>query len=814
MARLPTGTVTFLFTDIEGSTRLVHELGERYADVLAEHRRLLREAFARRGGVEVDTQGDAFFYAFSTAQDALAAAQEGQQALEGGPVSVRMGLHTGEPVVTDEGYVGVDVHRAARIAAVAHGRQTLLSQSTRDLVGGDHLRDLGEHRLKDLTAPERIYQLGHGEFPPLKSLNATNLPTAASPIVGRQRELEELQALLSGSSRLVTLTGTGGSGKTRLALQVGAELLDDFPGGVFFVPLAGVREPELVASTIASSVGMREAGELRDRKALLVVDNFEHVLDAAPAVGDLLAKGSQVRILATSRAPLRIAGELEYPIDPLPEVDALELLSLRARAVRPSFEPDAAAAEICRRVDGLPLALELAASRLRSLGSAALLERLDRRLPVLTGGRRDAPERQRTLRATVEWSYDLLDAQLQRVFGRLAVFAGTFSLEAAEAVVAGVLDDLDALVEASLLKPIGNDRFLMLETIRELAAERLDASGEADELRDRHAEFFAELARRANLNVEADGPMRHELVISEHDNVRAALQWTIAAHRGELGLRLAAGLENFWVTTDVEEGKRWLDALLPLSPAAPSHLHALATRCLANCTALSGEPEAGERLYRESLAEFEALGDELRAAVTRHRLAVWTARRGDEERGRQLLDESLEAFRRGGFGKGEAMCLTLLGDLERRKGAFEAALELYDRSLAMVRETGFTWWEQSVLVLRAETLFRLGRPAEAGRSAAEAVEVARRISHRGSALWALGLVARAAVEQGDAELGGRLWGAIETEAARAPVAGWEYDREELVGPLLEHAGPSFDAGALAGRDLSLEQAAEEALAYV
>jgi class 3 adenylate cyclase len=345
MGELPTGTVTFLFTDIEGSTRLLQELGGEYADVLAEHRRLLRDAFTRHGGVEVDTQGDAFFVAFVRASDALAAAREAQAALGDGSVRVRIGVHTGEPLLTEEGYVGIDVHRAARIAAVGHGGQVLVSQSTRDLAGADSLRDLGEHRLKDLTAAERVYQLGDADFPPLKSLNATNLPVASSSLVGRRRELEEITALLADSGRLVTLTGPGGTGKTRLALQAAAELIEDFSGGVFFVPLSGVEQPELVPATITSTLGIRQLRELHGRQTLLLLDNFEHLLGAAPTVADILRSASNTKVLATSRAPLRIEGEREYPVDPLPDDDAVALLTERARAVRPDFVPDDATLE-------------------------------------------------------------------------------------------------------------------------------------------------------------------------------------------------------------------------------------------------------------------------------------------------------------------------------------------------------------------------------------------------------------------------------------------------------------------------------------
>ncbi len=810
MSELPTGTVTFLFTDIEGSTRLLRELGGGYADALAEHRRVLREAFARHGGVEVDTQGDAFFVAFERAADALEAAADGQRGLQG-PVRVRMGVHTGEPLVTDEGYIGIDVHRAARIAATGYGGQVLVSQSTRDLAGVDGLRDLGSHRLKDLTAPERIYQLGDGEFPPLKSLNATNLPIAANPLVGRAREVQELTELLRGSTRLVTLTGAGGAGKTRLGLQVAAELVDDFPGGVFFVPLAGVQQPELVPSTIASTIGVRDLAELHDRQALLFVDNFEHLLDAAPTIATLLTAAAETKILVTSRAPLRVEGEREFPLDSLPDADAVALLTERARDVRPDFVPDEATKQICQRLDGLPLALELAASRLRSLESASLLERLDRRLPVLTGGRRDAPERQRTLRATIEWSHDLLAPELRRPFEQLAVFV-TFSIEAAEAVTEATFDQIDGLVEASLLKPLGGERFLMLETIREFALEQLEASGEADEVRLRHAEFFTALAQRTNLNMEADGPMRHGLVIPERNNIRAALEWTVATGHDELGLRLAIALENYWVTAaDPLEGKRWIEALLSLSVSTAPELHALAIRCLGNCAVMAVGPAAGIELYEQSLAEFRALGDDLRIAIALHRIASNLAGLGDLERARLLNEESLAFYEHTGFRKGQAQCLSLFGDLERHGGAPERALDYYDRSIALCRETGFTWWEKAVLVSQAAAMFALDRPRDGGRAAVDSLGLAHRIGDRNGMIYGVALVARAAVEQDDDELAGRLWGALEAEDERAPVAGWREDRNQMAELVFSRAGAGFEAARAAGRKLTLDEAVAVAL---
>ena len=812
MPELPSGTVTFLFTDIEGSTRLLQELGDAYAEALAEHRRVLRDAFARHGGVEVDTQGDAFFVAFARASDALAAAGDVREALDG-PIRVRMGVHTGEPLVTADGYVGIDVHRAARIAAVGHGGQILVSQSTRDLVGGDSLHDLGEHRLKDLTAPERIYQLGDGDFPPLKSLNATNLPVASSTLVGRERELREIFSLLNDSARLVTLTGTGGTGKTRLALQAAAELVGEFSGGVFFVPLAGVQQPELVRATITSTIGIHELGELRDREALLLLDNFEHLLAAAPAVADLLRSASRVKVLTTSRAPLRVEGEREYPVEPLPDDDALTLLTERARAVRPDFTPDEAAREICTRLDGLPLALELAASRLRSLGAAALLERLDQRLPVLTTGRRDAPERQRTLRATIEWSYDLLAVELQRLFARLGVFA-TFTLEAAEAVADARLEDVDALVEASLLKPVRGDRFLMLETIREFVLERLAESGDEDELRRRHVAFLTVLAQRANLTVESQGPMRHDLVVPEHNNIRAVLDWAVANGEADLGLHLALALENFWVTAaDPKEAIGWIDALLARGRIDPE-MHALALRALANCTGITGERRKGIELYEQSLAEFRDLGDELRCAIALHRIATNVALEGELDRARQLNEESIAFYRRSHFVKGEAQCLSLFGDLERRRGAPERALEFYEQSIALCRETGFSWWLKNVLLVQALALFELDRPRDAARSAREALEVAWRMRDRPGIIDGLALTARAAAEEGDDALAGTLWGAIEAEAERAPIPAWQHDRAQTrrAGP--GSRGSNFETARVEAHELGLEDAVTLALRSV
>ncbi|MDX6409804.1 MAG: hypothetical protein QOE13_2875 [Gaiellaceae bacterium] len=807
MAERPTGTVTFLFTDIEGSTRLLHELGDAYADALGDHRKALRECFGRHGGVEVDTQGDAFFVAFGRASDAVAAAAEGKVALGAGPIRVRMGLHTGEPLATDEGYVGIDVHRAARIAGVGHGGQILLSQSTRDLAGHDGLRDLGEHRLKDLTAPERIYQLGDDDFPPLRSLNTTNLPVASSPLVGRERELAELTALLTDSERLVTLTGAGGSGKTRLGLQVSAELLEDFPGGVFFVPLAALSAPELVRPAIARAAGVRELEELAGRRALLLLDNFEHLLDAAAEVGALLKAGGAAKVLATSRAPLRIHGEYEFALDPLPEIDAVELLVQRARSVRRDFAPDEHAKEICRRVDGLPLAVELAAARLRSLDSVALLERLDRRLPLLTGGARDAPERQRTLRATIEWSYDLLPDDLRDLFAKLAVFAGTFSLDAAEQVAGCTVETLDGLVEASLVKALAGTRFLMLETIRELALERFAELADMAELRAQHATYYHSVALTAALDTDVADEQRPEIVMPEAANLRAALTWALDAGEIEFGLDLLVALEQFWVLGYTAEAMHWFTAFLEHADAARPLLRARALRSFASSAGFAGEFDLSERLCKESLAEYEQLGDEHGIAVLLHRLSVCALIRGDVEQATALGERSLELHRRLANDKGAAQPLALLGAIALQSGDRRQGVALLEESAELAGKISWRWWRAGTLSALAEVAIAEDRIGDARDLLHEAVDLALQLGDRVGLSWYLSQLALALLHQSRPAEAGRIWGAVETAAAFIPGGPWPRDMERLQGDVLVLADTEFETGREAGRSLALEEAA-------
>jgi predicted ATPase/class 3 adenylate cyclase len=810
---LPYGTVTFLFTDIEGSTRLLHELGNAYTDVLAEHRDALRGAFVGHGGVEVDTQGDAFFVAFSDARAAARAALAAQAALEGTPVRVRMGIHTGEPIVWAEGYVGVDVHRAARICASAHGGQVVLSERTRSLLDGAPVRDLGLHRLKDLSEPQHLYQLGDGEFPPLRTLNATNLPTQPTALIGREQELEEAGALLR-SHRLVTLTGAGGSGKTRLALQLAAEALEDFPHGVFWVPLQAVRDPDLVAPAIAESVGAKNglADHVGDKRLLLLLDNLEQVIDAAPTLAELLGRTQNAKLLVTSREPLRIAGEHRYGVEPLPELDAVTLFVARARAVHPSFEATAAVAEICRRLDGLPLALELAAARVSLLSADQLLAKLSRALPVLTAGGRDAPARQKTLRATVEWSHELLDDAEQRLFRRLAVFAASFDLDAVEPVCDGELDTLQSLVDKSLVRRWASGRFGMLETVHEYAEERLEAAGESGEIRRRHAEHYLAVAKAANLEHDAEGEQRDDVAAREQDNVRNALEWALAGDV-ELGLRLAVALESFWVAARPFEGMRWFEQLLDRSGDVPPDLHARALLAYGGVVFITGEFERGTRLYEQSLAAFRALDDDRSAAHVLHRLASSAIVEENLERARALAEESLALHRRFGSRKGEGIALGTLADIQWREGGDRnAAIALAEESVAIAREVGFPWWEVGTLTSLCEWSLELARSSDAERYGRNALEIAHRIGERMFAVYTLALLARIAAADGRRERAGLLWGAVEAEEQRGPIGQWEAERESYAAPVLAAAGADFERGREAGRRLTLDEAVEQELA--
>ncbi len=700
----PSGTVTFLFTDVEGSTSLLRELGPTaYAERLELHRATLRAAWQSHQGAEIDTQGDSFFVAFSRASDAVEAARQAQAVLLDHGIKVRMGIHTGEPMLTQDGYVGMDVHRAARIAAAGHGGQVLLSHSTRDLlVAEDDVVDLGEHRLKDLTRPERIYQLGRASFPPLRSLNRSTLPETAHPLVGRLVEQQELEELLR-EVRIVTITGAGGTGKTRLALQVAAELSDEFPDGVHFVSLATLTDKDLVLPVALQALGLSE-NDMTDRRALLVLDNFEHLHDAAPEIAVFLRRSRGPTLLVTSRMPLRISMETEYPLDPLPHTEAMELFLDRAHGAHRAAEPSAEIDEICRRLDCLPLALELAAARLRLLDPVALLQRLDSRLPLLTHGPMDLPERQRTLESTIAWSYDLLDPAAQEVFVRLSVFAGTFDIEAAESVAAADLDALTTLAEASLMKARGDSRFLILETIREFARQRLPEE-EALRLPSRHAHYYLSVAEQAAPHLTGhDAGTWLAALDADHGNLRAALDW-FTLESPEFAPRLTISMWRFWLVRGrFEEGERAIERALALDPRPP---------------------ERAELLYN---------------------LGAIVISRGATARGRSVFQEALERFRQLGQQHGEARSLSALGHVAADAGERSEAIDLYQAAAERYRSTADQFGLGGVLGDLANVYLRANLPQEALPLAAESRAIQQRIGNRQGEALALAI-------QGYAQLG-------------------------------------------------------------
>ena len=824
MRELPSGTVTFLFTDIEASTRLLHELGDGYADALAKHRRLFREAFVRYGGVEVDTQGDAFFVAFPRAQDAVDCAAAAQKALEGGPVRVRMGLHTGEPRVTSEGYVGMEVHAGARIAGVGHGGQVLVSEATRQLLAdGEALRDLGEHRLKDLSAPQRLYQLGEDEFPPLRTLYRTNLPVQQTALIGRNRELGEVCELL-GSNRLLTIVGPGGSGKTRLALQVAAESTESFPDGVFWVPLQALRDPALVQRTVETWIGA-DGGlveHVGSKRLLMLLDNFEQVVEAAQTVAELLAATPSAKVLVTSREPLHIESEQRYPLEPLADDDAELLFIQRALAVSPDFRRTPAVGEICRRLDGLPLAIELAAARVALLEPDELLARLERRLPLLASRARDAPARQRTLRAAIEWSYELLQPEEQELFRRLAAFRGSFSIEAAEAVFGADVDALESLVVKSLLRRWTSGRLGMLDTIREYALDALEASPEVDEIRRRHAEYFLTVMQGANLSAGnlAPGGQHIEIAALEQDNARAALTWALASGSVELGLKIAVALEQFWVVNDPAEGVRWFQAFFesPDAEAVKPETRAHALRACASSTHIGGDPAGAEDLCKASLALFEQLGDEHGRAVLLHRLSITTMIRGDLVKASELVEASERLHERsedwGHRTWGLAQTRGTLGAIERDLGDDGRALELLRESSVLARDAGVTWWRGGVLAELGALSLRAGQLAEAESNARESLTIAAEQRDWSGRIFGVGLLACVAAEHGDLDRAGRLWGAIEDETAFAPLGGWQRHRAECEARILAHSNPELERALAEGRNLELDEAVELALTAI
>jgi len=820
MRHLPAGRVTLVFTDIEGSTRLLQELGEDYAEALVGHRRLLREAFARHDGIEVDTQGDAFFVAFERADDALAAAEEGQDALGAGPVRVRVGIHTGEPALTDDGYVGLDVHRGARICSTAHGGQVVVSENTKALLGSDvQLRDLGLHRLKDLSEPVRLFQLGTTTFPPLRSLNGTNLPVQPTLLVGREHELAEVLELVR-SSRLVTLTGAGGSGKTRLALQAAAELVEEFKDGTSWVSLGALGDHRYVESAIATVLGAKDdlAAFLGEKRLLILLDNLEQILECASALAELLRSCPNLQLLVTSRAPLRITGEQEYEVPTLPAAKAVELFALRAGQVKSGFEPDADVAEICRRLDGLPLAVELAAARVRILAPAQILDRLGQSLDLLTIGPRDVPERQRTLRTTIEWSYNLLDPDEQVLFWCLSVFAGGWSLAAAEDVCAADPDTLHSLVEQSLLRH-DDGRFTMLETIREYAAARLEVAQDAQEIRLRHLQYFLALAETADRELRGpDEPLWLDRLEQEHDNIRTALKWALGENDFGSSLRLAAALDCFWdFRGHFAEGRRWLEEALLGSTDTAAASRAKAMNVAAFLAWRQGDLKQARALAETAVALDHEAGDAQGLARSLNTLGNVLQFMGEVELAASVYEECEENARRAGDDHALANSTHNRGCVALLETNYPEAKALLTDSLMLARRVGAPDIIVNALIDLAYLALHEDRHTDAAALFHETLEANARLGWKEASVYSLLGLGAVAVAGGDLVRAAMLTGAAEASREALGLDSWlEQYVEEIAGKIeaalrARIADEAIAGARTAGHALSLDDATAYAL---
>jgi len=877
---LPAGTLTLLFSDIEGSTKLLRRLGDRYGEALSIQRALLRACFAEYGGHEMGTEGDSFFVVFQSADGAVSCCVAAQRALaaqawpEGVPVRVRMGLHSGEPTPHEDNYMGMDVHRAARIAATAHGGQVVLSEATRRLAASRlaasglaaevSIRDLGFHRLKDIEEPERIYQLvaaGLPErFPPLKSLGApTRLPVPLTPLVGRDAALEQVGAALTRPGvRLVTLTGTGGVGKTRLSLAAAAALDKAFQHGVFFVALAAVRDAGVMWKTIADGLDVvgdgpavdAVSGYLRDRRALLVLDNLEQLDGAAGVVAGLLAAAPGLTVLATSRRPLHLHGEQELPVPPL-EVPcegkteevaasgAARLFVQQAAMVRPAFALTPANADdiaaICRRLDGLPLAIELAASRVRLLAPRALLARLRHSLD-LAAADIGQPSRQQTLRNTIAWSYDLLAPDLAEAFRRAGVFAGGFDLDALAAIAmaepgpetgSDPLELAAGLLDVSLITvtdgPDGEPRVGMLETIREYALDRGEQAGDLDDARRRHAQYYAGVAEQADEQLRGSGPAHLaalDRLETEHANLRAALAWSLETaaagpgpadrERAATGLRLVQALAYFWYRHGyATEGRRWLERAIELTAEDGGAPLGQAAHWLGVLLQQQGEMQDALSLLERSLAIWRDLGDRDQEARELNSLGITHHFLGDLDTARALLEDSAAISREIGSGFRLAAALTNLGQAESDAGNFDHATQVLQEALAVDRKEGDMLGVAIDQQSLAGVSLRAGRSREARDQLSEMVDYVASSGDPELLASTLELAAAATADLGEGLRAARLTGAAEAVRQKTGIPIKQPELlERFLAPARARIAPEEWGDELAaGRALSQQQAA-------
>jgi predicted ATPase len=762
---LPSGTVTLVFTDVEGSTRLLREHGpRRYAQILAAHSRVLREACGAGGGVEVNSWGDAYFFAFRNAQAAVTAAAKATEALLPGPVHIRIGIHTGTPRLAAKDYIGVDVNLAARLCSSGHGGQVLLSRQTRALVQAE-VTDLGEHRLKDVREPVWIFQLGADPFPPLKTISNTNLPRPASSFVGRERERREVTTLIREGARLVTLTGPGGSGKTRLALEVAAELVAEFKNGVFWVALEALLNSSLVGETVGRTLGAANglAEYIGQREMLLLLDNFEQVIEAAPTLAGLVEQCPNLCLLVTSRERLRVRGEREYVVTPLRHQEATALFCSRA-----NVDLDQTISELCDQLDNLPLAVELAAARVGILSPSQILGRMPQRLDLLQGGR-DAAARQKTLRAAIDWSYQLLSEQEKQLLARLTIFRGGNSLEAAERIAAASLDGLQSLTDKHLLGHIA-ERFFMLETIREFAAEQL-AVADRDAVSRRHAEYFLGLAEEGEPHLRHQSTRWLDQFELELDNLRAALDWYESSGETQCALRMTAVLFWLWSLRGRQaEGRRRLAQVLARDERS-TLARARALYCAADLAIDDGDLESAKRCAQEAIALYEELGgDPWDAAYCVYVLAHASVLEQDWKLALQRFEESFRRFEKVGDDhymleatRKRAWMYEALGDRGKSRALHEANL---DRA----RAAGNDYMVATTLAILSTDALAEGRYDDAIAMLQESSRIHLEIGDRWGTVLDVRRLARLLAEKGMAETALRVLSSAQAAQERMGIA--------------------------------------------
>ena len=875
MPSQPVGTVIFLFTDIEASTTLLQRLGDRrYAEVLSEHQRLLRDAFAKGGGEEIGTAGDAVLVVFPRARDAVAAAVAAQQALltypwpDGASLKVRMGLHAGAPIRVSGSYVGLDVHRAARICAAGHGGQILLSDAVSSLAARElpqrvSLRDLGNHRLKDLREPEHLFQVLHpdlpSEFPPVSSLDLrrNNLPRQLTSFIGREKEIAEVRQCFASAS-LLTLTGAGGSGKTRLALQAAAGLLDQYAHGVWLVELAALSDPALVPKAVALALGVgEESGRplvetltefARPKALLLILDNCEHLLpDCAYFVDVMLRSCPQLRVLATSREALGIRGEIvrrvpsltvpdrlhPQPPEQLLRCEAVRLFVDRAALSGPGVdvtaENVAAIAQVCTRLDGIPLAIELAAARAKVLAVRQIAARLDDRFRLLVGGSRTDLPRQQTLRATMDWSYELLTVKERAAMRRSSVFAGGWTLEAAEAICAGqgvepadVLDLLEQLASKSLIlveSDGGETRYRQLETVRHYARDRLGESGEAADVRRCHRDWYLALAERAAPELVGGRQAAWlDRLEAEHDNLRAALDCSLERGEAEAGLRLAGAVWRFWLMRGYfAEGRSWLETLLKRGRNVPAAVRANALWGAGELAVFGqGDYAPAGPFFEESLALWRELGEKRGIANLLNSLGVLAGNVGNQAAARARHEESLMIRREWGDQREIAVSLNNLGRVAYRQRDFSTARAQFIESLAMWRAAGDRQNITVALINLGAVATHQGDHASARAFLEEGLDIQRELADMRQIAYLLEAFAFLAAAGQRPQRAGRLFGAAEALreriGARLPPADRpDYDHWFTVAAR-EIGREAFDAAVARGRAMTAVDAINEARA--